>query len=319
MDAYNCIRKGISVLVEAEPRLQDKPFLPKLEPSSGNVGEVEIWYLPTLSGLIHALRLHGYIASHPATIEFEKANSHFAKALMGDCHNVPKFVESCVSAFYEVFVFISIARTGITCDFIPISKQGKRPDIVLPKMQILVECKDVQGRDLSTWSMPNLGRRIREQHAQAIQQIEQYDPIGQYERLVFVDLPDGDASLAQTFSEQEILELHRQVLDAGESPSLDIQRARSLVLTTTGMYHLVEPVEGRRPIVVPKIHSPIMLPNSPMTALLFDALFLGSSRPVWASWKPALTAKLAFELSLPDAYKEAKKRGKAVDYLRDHF
>ncbi len=319
IEAYESIYQGVRVLVDAEPRLAEKPFIPQLSkpPSSATSGE--LWYRSEMGGLLHAFRLHGHMATHPATLRFDQANKHFARALMGTYSNVPKFIESSVSAFYEVFVFNSIARTGITCEFIP-RINGKSPDIMLPKMRLLVECKDIQGRSLTTWSISNLGRRIRECHESAVKQLEGYPASSGFEHMVFIDLPDDNLPLRQAMSRSDFIELYSQILDAGGSMGLDIERADSLILSTSGIYHLVEASVGvRQPIVVPQIHPPAMFPRTPMKAMLLDAIFAGEGMRAWANWQPAMTARMQFEHLLPTDYLEAKASGQAKDYLATYW
>jgi hypothetical protein len=316
-DAYDFIREGMLALERAEPALRGRPFFPDLLARPANATAVELWHRPELRGLLHALRLHGYMATHPATRQFEFANAHFAEALMGDYMNVRKFIEAAISAFYEAFVFVSIARTGITCEFIPSTGRSKSPDILLPKMRMLVECKDIQGRALSAWTIPNLGRRIRERHEEATLQFDRYDSSNTFARMVFVDLPDDNAPLGRVLKSKQILDLYAQILDAGESPSFDRERASTLIMTSSSVYHLVErPLGGPRPMVVPR---PLTFPSDSMVALFLDALFQGEGHPPWAYWQPAITAQLQFEYHLPSDYKKAKSTGQMVAYLSENY
>lgn len=318
IDAYDSIYQGVRALIQAEPKLAEKPFIPILTSPPPGATAVELYYRNEMQGLLHAFRLHGHIATHIDTLRFDQSNQHFARALMGSFTDIKKFVEASVSAFYEVFVFNSIARTGISCEFVP-RATSKTPDIILPKMQIIIECKDIQGRELTSWSIPNLGRRIRECHEQAMSQLENYSTNGVFEHLVFLDLPDDKVSLNKAMSSRNLTELYGQVLDSGGKTGLNIERARNLVLSSSSVYHLVGHIRSRLPIVKPQIHPPIMFPKSPMKAMLFDAIFAGEGKPAWANWQPNSLAKLQFEHFLPTEYKQAKEEGNVKNYLQSNW
>jgi len=270
------------------------------------------------------------MARHPLTRRIDAAREHLAEPfLIGydssrgwqgfeDAAFRAVWAERVLSSFYEAFVFLMIAKAGFEVEFIETTSQ-RSPDLILPKLGLLIECKDIQGRALEDWETPKLAARVRDNMGEAFTQMLKHDPDEEFEHICFVDLPDSPHRTSRALPGQRRLELIANAFDFGEG-GLDLSYAKRCLLSRTGLYHLVnrEP-RGPQPIVVPEWLEPLAPVLSKKFSVLVDALFREDGTHPIRAWRPLHVMRAAFDHELPAEYRQARDAGRGKEFIETYY